>query len=191
MPCKRINPAVLTTMTVLTALLLLFSCAKKEKKKDPDGLSVYRSEGRYGYSGLIDGKPANIEPRYSYAYPFQEGLAVVMLDRKMGYINTKGEFVIPNRFERAYNFSGGLARVRINGKFGFIDRGGELRIDAVYNDAWDFRNGVAKVKLTEKIAENGRFKLVDRVFFIDTDNRTITNFTDAEWTNFPGKMKKY
>jgi hypothetical protein len=179
---KKTFPVLLS---VCLSFLILISCAKKEADRSDDGLAPYKSQDMYGYIGKIEGKRVSIEPRFTYAYPFSDGLAVVVLDRRMGYINTKGEFVITNRFERAYDFPKGLtsgvrlARVRIEGKYGFINRNGDIRIEPVYDDAWDFRNEIAKVQIGKK------------VFFIDTDNLQVTNFTEEQWTNFSGRPNRY
>lgn len=49
--------------------------------------------------------------QYDELYPFSEGLAAVKKDGKFGYINTKGELVIPCQFDKACDFSDGLAIV--------------------------------------------------------------------------------
>jgi hypothetical protein len=42
-----------------------------------------------------------------------------------GYIDSRGEVVIPFRYGAAYNFIGGLARIVQDGKQGYIDTSGE------------------------------------------------------------------
>ena len=47
------------------------------------------------------------------------------INGKFGYINPKGEIVIPPNFEEATDFRGGQAQVRINGKTQTIDLKGK------------------------------------------------------------------
>lgn len=45
-------------------------------------------------------------------------------DKKWGYIDRKGEYVINPLFDETWDFSGGLARVKASGGFGYIDKTG-------------------------------------------------------------------
>lgn len=62
---------------------------------------------------------------------FSEGLAVVEVDGKRGFIDTTGKMAIPAGFDVAGSFSQGLASVKIDGKWGFIDKAGNLLFLAV------------------------------------------------------------
>jgi hypothetical protein len=67
----------------------------------------------------------------------------------IGFINAKGEMVIPPDFKQAWPFAAnGLARVESqDGKYGFINANGKMVIPAVFKDAQDFSaNGLAVVK---------------------------------------------
>jgi hypothetical protein len=112
-----------------------------------------------------------IEPRFGTAGDFSEGLAPVtitndgavsangdeLLERwspnpefpepppAWGFINKKGEVVIPMIYEKALGFREGLAPVRQNGRWGYIDHQGCMVIGAVFVYASQFRNGVAEV----------------------------------------------
>ena len=56
------------------------------------------------------------------------------MDGKYGYINERGEMVIPCQYDSAGNFSSnGLARVKIDGKYGYINEKGEVVIPAEYS----------------------------------------------------------
>ena len=67
-----------------------------------------------------DGGIAQIQ----YADYFSEGIACVKKDGKWGYINTKGEEVIPFEYEEAKLFSEGLAPVKKDGIWGYVDMKG-------------------------------------------------------------------
>lgn len=76
---------------------------------------------------------------------FDGGLSRWIIGDKYGYINTRGELVIPAQFELTFNFSEGLAFVQKNGKYGFVDQTGRLVIEPQFYFAKDFHNGLAKV----------------------------------------------
>jgi len=94
---------------------------------------------------------------------FSEGVASVQIDNKWGFINKKGELVIPCIFDWPYSFSEGLAAVynyKNGKKMGFIDKKGEFVILCIYEYANDFYEGLARVKLNNKwgfIDKKGEF----------------------------------
>ena len=59
-------------------------------------------------------------------------LLSVPMGEKWGYINLKGEVVIPPQYDEAYLFSDGIACVMIDGKYGFINKIGETVIPCNY-----------------------------------------------------------
>lgn len=91
-----------------------------------------------------------IEYKYSMAYKFNEGLALVYISKdyhdKYGFITENGEVKIPLIYDYAEEFSEGLAIVRDGDFFGYINRNGETVIDIIYDDANSFKNGKALVK---------------------------------------------
>lgn len=93
----------------------------------PDIFAVYDN----GRMGFIDTTGNEIIPcRYSGAPYFKEGLVSVALydanPRKYGFINKKGEVVIPLSFKQGgeSSFDGAYARVSLNGKTVLIDKKG-------------------------------------------------------------------
>lgn len=78
---------------------------------------------------------------------FHQGLLVVQLDWKWGYIDESGKFVINPQFKAAENFnSKGLALVSIPGTYhnAVIDTEGETVIDYI-DMAIDYWNGIFKI----------------------------------------------
>ena len=51
------------------------------------------------------------------ARPFSEGLAVVRVNHKFGFIDRLGDVVIEPQFDCASSFAGGMAAVNIGGTF--------------------------------------------------------------------------
>lgn len=102
--------------------------------------------GYYAYDKLFNGasgndiivkltaKFVNAVQQYEKIGSFNEGLAAVMKGGKWGYINTKGEEVIPCQFTNpseyysASPFYEGLALIQENGKWGFINAKGNVVI---------------------------------------------------------------
>jgi hypothetical protein len=81
---------------------------------------------------------------------FFEGLARVMVDQKIGYIDSTGKMVIQPQFTYGGNFVNGLARVTVNGKMGFINKKGVLVVPAIYDSAFNFYQGRAAVEVDGK-----------------------------------------
>ena len=72
---------------------------------------------------------------------------------KYGFVDNKGNLVVPYKFTDAHDFSGGLAAVCDNeGKWGFIDKGGNIIIPFKYDGvSWNsFQDGFALVMIGDK-----------------------------------------
>ena len=99
----------------------------------------------------------DLEKRFDWVDGFYgSDLAKVSKNNRLGFINKKGEVVIPFDFENVKVFSNGLAAVMMLGKHGFIDTSGNLLIPFLYEDAGYFGNGLAPVK------KNGKFGFINR-----------------------------
>ena len=89
---------------------------------------------------------------------FNEGCALIMQDGKWGYIDTKGDIVIPCVYTDASKFSEGLAPVWKSGtantwpsEIGFINSKGEAVIPfGKYSNAGSFHDGLAVVIANNK-----------------------------------------
>ena len=103
--------------------------------------------------------------KYEKLGPFSEGLAAVMKDGKWGYINTKGEEVIPCRYSMCEVFHEGLAAVQkyseegyLDAEWGYIDTKGKevipLSIEA--EKANEFSEGLATI-----IKDYNNFSVID------------------------------
>lgn len=118
-----------------------------------------------------------IEPRFSHAFPFREGLAAVVTDGKIGFIDRNGTVVIAPAFEDRqataaesglYVFSEGLALIRENGKYGYIDKKGTIIIEPKYDRAFPFRQGLAAVVTGDRVGyvdRTGRMAIPQQYHF--------------------------
>lgn len=111
------------------------------------------------YEILLD-KYGKIFPGFTWKYHsigiFDEcGLAYYEVDGKYGFINIRGEVVIPASFDEPCYFHSGFACVakRINGeyKFGAINTDGTLVIPYLYQSNFEFDNGIALVEKDGKV----------------------------------------
>jgi hypothetical protein len=71
----------------------------------------------------------------------------VRLNRKWGYIDGAGTFVIHPVFDDARSFRQQVAAVKIAGMWGFISKAGDFIIPPRFEQADDFNGGWAWVKL--------------------------------------------
>jgi hypothetical protein len=53
-------------------------------------------------------------------------LAIAIQDGKVGFINTKGEFVIKPQFDNAEDFQDGLALVMTSDAYGYVNAQGQM-----------------------------------------------------------------
>ncbi len=122
--------------------------------KNEDGLYKFYKHGKWGYKNEA-GKVV-IEPTYTEAFNFKEGLACVELNERCGFINKQGEVVIPIEYDTACSFSEGLASVTKDDKCGYIDKDGNIVFDFIYQAATSFENNIALVK------KDGKWGYMDR-----------------------------
>lgn len=110
-----------------------------------DSLGVFCSDGKRGYYNSYTGKIV-VEAQYRRAWIFSEGLAAVQKNGHIGFINRKGEVVIPFRYPYHGNplsefvFRNGHCIVAdTTGKCGIINRQGDWVIQPKYDniDAYD------------------------------------------------------
>lgn len=113
-----------------------------------DSLAVYALPNKRGYINVNTGRiiidaEAN---DYRKAWVFSDGLAAVMKDDKIGFINAKNEVVIPFQFDysdecRMYDFgylfhNGYCIMTNANGDLGLIDKSGKWVIEPSYDEIW-------------------------------------------------------
>lgn len=99
-----------------------------------------------GTWGLINLQGELIADGYEDIKEFNDGLAAAKKNGKWGYIDKKGQVVIPFRFAKAKSFSDGLAAVAFKIRYGYIDRHNNTIIPFRYIKADDFDEGLASVE---------------------------------------------
>ena len=113
-----------------------------------DSLAVYAMPDKRGYINVNTGRividaEAN---NYRKAWVFSEGLAAVMQDGKIGFINANNEVVIPFQFDytdkcRMWEFgyvfhNGCCAMTNADGDLGLIDKSGNWVVEPAYDEIW-------------------------------------------------------
>lgn len=113
-----------------------------------DSLAVYALPNKRGYINVNTGRiiidaEAN---DYHKAWIFSDGLAAVMKDGKIGFINANNEVVIPFQFDysdkcRMYDFgylfhNGYCIMTNTDGNLGLIDKSGNWVVEAAYDEIW-------------------------------------------------------
>ena len=85
---------------------------------------------------------------------FSEGLAWVRrgdeIYAKFGYIDRRGQTIIPPQYQYGRSFAGGLAAVRDGEKWGYIDKQGTWVIPPRYDYAESHKQGKAVVRIHDK-----------------------------------------
>ena len=113
----------------------------------PHSGGVLRSEGKgrviraYGRDGR-DITPAGID----FVGIESEGLVRIWAGRQQGFMNARGDVVIPPRFSLASEFRDGMSRIHEGGKYGFVDRVGKIAVPTRFDAAEDFSEDLALVK---------------------------------------------
>lgn len=133
-----------------------------------EGLAYVEEEtnGKCGYIDIQGNYAIEMDESMDGAGYFYEGRARVHTKTAegygsgVGYINEKGDFVIPPQFLVASGFSEGIARVtpdtkEFPGPFGYIDLDGNWLIEPQYEDATDFIDGKAVVNGSTIIDKSG------------------------------------
>ena len=150
--------------------------------------------------GIVDKKTGKeiVPCKYESIGSFFEGMAAVLQNGRWGFINLKGEMVIPPKYVKAntytiLKFSEGLAVVTtdttLNKKFGAIDKSGKTVIPFVYDNLGDFAEGLALAN-KGKILKQGQYSWQQDIVaagkfgYINKTGKTIIPF-EYEWgTNF-------
>ena len=109
-----------------------------------DTLTVFSHKGKRGFLNVNDGRIV-IKAEYDKAWVFSEGLAAVVKDKKIGFVNAVNEVVIPFRYDYAnrngwaidYLFRDGYCTMTDErGACGLIDKAGNWVVEPQYDCIW-------------------------------------------------------
>ena len=152
--------------------LVMASCAGKQSKSQ---------EGVVG--DIVEITPSFTESVHQFEelYPFSEGMAAVRKDGKFGFINIKGELVIPCQYLYVGPFKEGLACVvkdENDMNVSFIDTAGKiLKTKYPFNVQWyfgtlgngyivpeqlSFQNGVCEINYTDENVSETQTVYIDK-----------------------------
>ncbi|WP_276355692.1 WG repeat-containing protein [Cohnella caldifontis] len=100
-------------------------------------------------------QPLAIEPQFSYAFEFHEGLAAVEQNRKWGVIDRTGRFVVEPRYDWIEDFKDGFAYIgqpddKGYNQVGLIDKTGKEIIPPLYYPLDRMSNGFWKAAKDDK-----------------------------------------
>ena len=118
------------------------ACIYKHLSPSSCGTMLFEDDHGYGYINT-KGQVVVKSGVYEKAYDFTENLACVRKNTKYGFIDVKGNEVIPCTYDRAYPFSDGIALVYNNKKYGYINTKAEFVVAPSYDDGEFFSCGVA------------------------------------------------
>jgi hypothetical protein len=96
---------------------------------------------------------------------FSDNLAMSIKDNKVGFIDFKGNQIIPNKFAGGHCFVFGYAPVSVGDKWGIIDRKGNFIIEPAY----DYAGGFGPEGLAGLLKD-------DQIGFVDTIGNLVIPF---------------
>lgn len=129
----------------------------KFKKQDTIRFAYINRQGKFIFE----------HPHAFQSDDFSQGLAAVVIDNKIGFINSNGKFVIAPEFSAAGQFVDGLApavpsvtNCRVL-KYGYIDTNGKFVIEPKFDRAEEFSEGLAAVKIDDDNGD-GKWGYIDK-----------------------------
>ncbi|MBR5335214.1 MAG: WG repeat-containing protein [Bacteroidaceae bacterium] len=163
-----------------------------------DTLAIYAQDGKRGYINIHNGEIAVDAKKNNYTkgWVFSDSVAAVMQDNKIGFIDTKGNIVLPFEFDYShlckmwdfgYVFHNGLcAMTDKEGKLGLIDKSGNWIIEPEYDEIWKPHSNGYRV-----IIKDGMYGVIDsrgktvhptEYYYIEfTDNSFILTQNGRKW----------
>lgn len=164
-----------------------------------DSIGVYAIDDRRGFINtktgdvVIDAKAND----YEKAWVFSDGLAAVMKDGKVGFVDANNKLVIPFRFDysdkcRTYEIGylfhdGYCVMTNKDGKFGLIDINGNWVVEPEYDELWNACENGNRI-----VVNDGKHGVLDSCFKVlyPTEYFYIDVLSDGFVLTKDGKMWK-
>jgi len=160
-----------------------------------DGLIAFSTDplhksgiGFMDYSGKVKITPS-VNLRYSenkkdnrINVAFSEGLCRIRKNNKYGFIDMKGNIVIPFQFDYVRDFEDGYSVVLVNGKYGAIDKSGKYIISPEYEDLYYVKNGIFR-------AEKSSFRV--GADYINIKNGMKIHIDNGRFLEVPGAYEQF
>lgn len=169
------NPLNFTALRIAAPVLIVLaglsvSASAGETTDQP--LYVARANGLWGF--VNDSGEFVIPPTYKQRpEQFTDGLAVVEVGGKFGFIDRQGDLAIPAELNKALPFSDGWAPA-LKGRYrGYLDTEGQWHLRGMYQKIRPFQGGLGVVR-----DANGRYELIDR----EGNNQLPTSYQNIRWT---------
>ena len=147
---------------------------------------------------------------FNSPFVFSEGLCAVIINKRYGFINTKGDEIIPCEYEKPLElkdadlrtvkdvpkFVNGVAVIYKNGLYGVINKSGKIVVPIEYQFITHFKNNLAVFK--KELAATGSKGVMDveGKFIVKPakyhndiwieDNIIRFHYVDGQWSNFYG-----
>lgn len=159
--------------------------AFKQYGRFKSGVCPVTTTGGKSYYITDNGRKA-FDKVFSAAENFSEGRAVVSMQKKLGVIDDKGNWVLEPAFDSSsIYFKSGFLLVKNKGTFSYINRYGKtLKLADNIRPAGIFSEGLAGVYVEERILENNTIKSFFNLRFIDTSGKVVLSTFYNEGMNY-------
>ena len=160
-----------------------------EYSEEVNSIAPFFENDKWGYMNLLTDE--SIPAQFDYVWPFSEGVAAVIKDKKLTFIDLKGEIIINKELgkmskEGDCRFVNGYCIVNsTEGLTGLIDKQGNWALEPIYDDIYH-ENGLWKVRSHELY---GLFSAkLDTMFTVGHPRITIEN--EAIDVSYPNHIVK-
>lgn len=107
-----------------------------------EGVLWISREGRTGLLRVSENVAhVLVAPRFDAVWDFEEDVASVQVDDKVGLVAADGREILPPSLDEAWNCAQGLVVARVGGQLGFVDKSGGWAITPRFEDAGSFCPG--------------------------------------------------
>ena len=164
---------------------------RSEECQQEGRMVICNENDKYGYMS-VDGELI-VEPKFNEAYPFSDGVALVLVaqpegstNTDYGYIDPEGNYVLEPQYYLAKNFNDGYAYVNVDSTTqGFIDKQGNIA-NSKSVDTYDFE-GVFHDGLAFARDESGENQ------YIQPDGECVISLKSVEektgWSSYHSSFK--